>query len=401
MISRAQVLALLVVLSWPSVGVGGDKPSLDDFYERGRSRAEGFEGCLGYCDGRRVLGLLLGAQLANPSVDALRPALAEGLRVGLDAGIFFLDDGYSVARTKAWVDLLRIDETGELITDLVSQTTVFYTSGGRGEGVHVQGDLLLADRTEIEPEDFAELQLRPYRIVDGEVEAALVTFLMDKEARLTFPVGFGQRVRLDERGSVSEARRTVTGAVAARAFQKRVRHHYQLDMARLTHVSWETPTGDASAVKASLGYQRLSPDIDPLQIWLLFGWGWFEGEKGANGPLARVGAEVDLGGAHKLGTRYDADFALERQSRRFTRLHHLRFFYRADLGWFRASLGYELVAVAERGRLHALTPEIIVRPFERLGLELGVRHRLAFAREEGGVDAPDEDRFTLSVDLLF
>ncbi|MCA9559397.1 MAG: hypothetical protein KC583_12630, partial [Myxococcales bacterium] len=78
-------LAVCLVVASATPALAGDRPALDDFYARTRGRHEGFTGCLvGFCDGERLLQLLLGAQVANPSTDALRPALAEGLRLGAD-----------------------------------------------------------------------------------------------------------------------------------------------------------------------------------------------------------------------------------------------------------------------------------------------------------------------------
>ncbi|MEZ4464031.1 MAG: hypothetical protein R3F43_05775 [bacterium] len=65
--------------------------------------------------------LLVGAQVANPSTDALRPALAEGLRLGIDGG--FMPNGQSVLRSQAYADLLVVPATGDRFTDFVWKNT--------------------------------------------------------------------------------------------------------------------------------------------------------------------------------------------------------------------------------------------------------------------------------------
>ncbi len=390
--------SLIAILLSASVAGAQQRPSLDGFYERGRSRTEGFEQCVGFCDGERVLQVLVGGQVANPSTDALRPALAEGPRLGLDAGMFF--DAYSLARTQAWADLLFVNDTGDEIVDLVSKTTGFFATGAES-ALHLAADVVFAARTELEPEDFRELQRRPYRVLDVEVEAAGVGPLIDKEAALTVPVGFAQRVRWSTAGDQVETRRSWSGAVAARAFQKQKRHHYQLDFARLTRLDWTAPAGDASAWRVSAGYQRLSPDIDFMQIWLLVGWGWFDGKNDPNGFLARLGVEFDVEVA-QFGTRYDAELTLDRAERLFRRVHHFQFFSRTShFAPWRLGLTYEAIAVDDTGTLHALTPELAVTPSWALGFELGVRYRLSVLRDERVESHLDDDRFNLALDFLF
>lgn len=393
------VIAALVFGALPAGA--GERPGLDDFYERTRSRAEGFERCAGYCRDGVLLQALVGAQVANPSTDVLRPALAEGVRLGGDAGLLF--GPANIVRTRAWADLLRVQDTGDFIADLVSQSTLFVsTAEPGGLGVHLSADVVLADRTELEPEDFAELQRTPYRLVDVEAEVAPVGPEVDKDAFIALPIGYAQRVRWDGDGELEELRRTWSGGPALRGFPKQLRHHYQLDVGRVTRVDWETPAGEASAWQVSAGYQRLSPDIDFLQIWLLFGWGWYDGHNEANGFLARVGCELDLGEHHQVGPMYDAELVLDRRTLRFRRAHHFRGYYRTTaIDHLRLGLLYEAVAVTGEGTLHALTPEVAVRPFENLGLEFGVRYRAAFLHDLGGEGAPDADRFNFSADWLF
>ena len=65
--------------------------------------------------------------MANPSTDAVQRAVAYGGRLGVDLGTF--DGRFDVARTKAWADILRVEETDDSITDLVWQTTLFKVWG--------------------------------------------------------------------------------------------------------------------------------------------------------------------------------------------------------------------------------------------------------------------------------
>ncbi len=400
-------LPCLLLLALTAPARAGERPGLDDFYDRTRDRHVGFDRCTGFCDGRRLLQALVGAQVANPSTDALRPTLAEGLRLGLDAG---LREGHSVLRAAAWADLLWTNDTSEqaaqFVPEYVTRLTGFLELGESGNGaLHLQGDVELAAREELEPQDFAEFQRHPYTVLDAEVEVAPTGPEVDKEAFIALPLGFSQRVRwddLDPGGEPSELRRTLSGAFALRAFQKQKQHHYQIDAPRLTRVDWQVPAGEASAWKASLGYQRLSPDIDWLQIWLLFGWGWFDGAEDVNGFLTRVGVELDAGEDDDVGLRYDRDFALDRVERRFRALSTLRGDYRTErLRPVRLGMAYALVSVDTAGSLHVIEPEIAWRPFADLGVEIGVRLRLRVLRDlADAASFPDDQRFQFALDWL-
>jgi hypothetical protein len=391
--------ALALLLAGPAVA--GERPSLEDFYERTRDRTEGFRDCVfGYCKDGVLLQALVGAQATNASADDLHPTLAEGLRLGGDAGLLFGER--NVVRTRAWADLLRLQDSGRSITDLASQSTFFLTTSEPGQpGVHLSADLLLAQRTELEAEDFAELQLDPYRAADVELEVAPVGEKVDKDVFPAVPVGFGERVRWDRDGRRTESRRTESAALALRGFPNDRLSHYQLDAARATRVDWDTPAGAAHAWQASLGYQRLSPGIDELQIWLLFGWGWYDGANARNGFLAHAGAEVDLG-EHQFGADDDARFTLDRATLRFRRVHHVRGYYRTTaVDRFRFGLLGEYVAVLDAGTLYALTPEAAVRPFRDLGLEVGARYRVLAVHDQRFPDESTDDRLELTADWLF
>lgn len=375
------------------------RPSLDDFYDRTRSRAEGFDRCLGYCDGETLAAFLVGAQMADPSTDAVERALAYGGRFGVDLGVFF--GHYDVARTKIWADLLRVADTDQTVTDLAWKNTWFWSSAEPGSaGVQLSLDSLLAKRSELEPSDLAELQLMPYYAVDVEAEAAPVGPKVDKDAFLAFPVGVSSRLRFDEDGTVLERKRSVSGALAFRGFPKRVRHHYQLDALRLKRSSYDVRGGDATEWSVSAGYQRLSPDVDWLQIWLLAGYAWNSGRNSARGPLAQLGAELRFpleSGELELGPMYEAHFVLDQRSARFSRVHEARLYYRQRLGIVRFGLAYQGVALEDLAKLHALTPELGVR---LLGIDVGVRYRFAVVRDERFPGMP-ENRFNAMADFVF
>ena len=381
-----------------------ERPALDDFYERTRDRAGAFDDCTGFCDGRRLLQLLVGGQVANPSTDRLRPTLAEGLRLGLDAGLL---GGQSVARSAAFADLLWVPDTGDRITDLTWKTTAFYSTTRHGSGnggVHLSADAVLAERTELQPSDVAELTRRPYRLADAEVEVAAVGPKVDKDAHLAFPVGAAWQRRWDLQGDDTADRATASGAVAFRGFPKRRGDHYQLDAARVSRVQWITEAGEATAWRLTAGYQRLSPDLPGVELWILTGYGWHEGANAPGGWLAQVGAELDVPG-HNAGVALERWFALDRDTRRFVRTTRFDAFYRygPDRWWAGARYGYvSLGGGAARdpaASLHLLEPELGWRPPWAFGLSAGLRYRAAF--RQGASVAADEDRFTANVDWLF
>lgn len=378
------------------------RPTLDDFYDRTRSRAEGFEHCLGYCDGEHLAAFLIGAQVANPSTDAVQRAVAYGGRLGVDLGTF--DGRFDVARTKAWADILRVEETDDSITDLVWQTTLFKVWGQPFEpGMHLSLDTMLAQRSELELSDFAELQLVPYRLGDAEVEVAPTGGRIDKDTFWALPIGVQSRTRWDLDGDVTEQRQAVSVAVAARGFSagmNRLRHHYQLDFLRLKRTDFQTLAGDASAWTLSAGYQRLSPDVEWLEIWLLGGYEWVRGDNRDSGWVLQLGAETHFGdGDHvvEIGPKLETHFELDRRDDRFTRVDHASLYYRHTLGPWRWGLAYEGVRLGDIATLHGLTPEA---GFRLLGVELLARYRVVFVRDARVSTAPD-DRFNLSADWIF
>jgi hypothetical protein len=394
------VLLALLGLSIAGRARAEPRPTLDDFYDRTRSRAEGFEHCLGYCDGEAVAAFLVGAQVADPTTDAVQRAVAYGGRLGVDFGTFF--GRYSVARTKLWADVLSVSETDDTITDLAAQYTWFAAFGEPGDaGAHLQLDTLLAERTELEPSDFAEFQLVPYRAADVELEVAPVGGKVDKDAFVALPLGIARRLRWSvEDGSALERRTTLSGAFAFRGFPKRIRHHYQLDVLRVKRTSWEVLGGEASAWTASLGYQRLSPDVEWLEIWLLAGYSWNHGRNEQEGVVAQLGAEMTFptsDGSVELGPMFEDHFVIDQRTARFTRVHDARVYYRHAKGIVHWGLSYQGVSLEDVATLHALTPEIGVNV---LGLDLTGRYRLAIVKDDR-FDGAASDRFNASADWVF
>lgn len=393
----AKLGALLGLLT--STAQAFERPSLDDFYERTRSRAAAFEQCTGYCDGRWLLQALVGGQVANPSTDELRPALAEGLRLGLDGG--YRPNDQSVLRAQAFADVLWVHSTDDLFTDLVWHGTAFYsTTDHRFEdgGLHLSADAVAAERTELTPADFAELVPRSYRLLDGEAEVTPVGPRVDKDAHIAFPLGAAWRRRWAlEDGDVLEDRRTLSGAVAFRGFPKLRGDHLQLDALRVTRVDWDTPGGDAHAWRLSLGYQRLSPDLPGTELWILGGYGWHEGANQKSGWLTQVGVAFHPVPEHSAGLGHEAWFGLDPGTNRFERLHRTSAHYRFDNGTWRAGVAWDRVS---RGGavLHVAIPEAGYRPAWLFGLMLGGRVRIGAFDGEG--PAPEDERYELSLDWL-
>jgi hypothetical protein len=153
----------------------------------------------------------------------------------------------------------------------------------------------------------------------------------------------------------------------------------------------------------SAGYQRLSPDIDWLQIWLLAG---YQRAGGRGSPIFQLGADLELpagGGVVLLGPRFEEHLELDPRTATFTRVYQASFSVRHHTTRDRArpgiwwGVGYEAVILEDAARLHALTPEAGVT---YRGLELGLRYRLAWLRDDRMPGAPG-DRFQISLDRLF
>ena len=139
---RLTPIALLLVLV-PASATAQSRPALDDFYDRTRDRDDGFDDCIGYCTNRWLAGFLIGAQTANPSTDGTRPQLSTGARLGIDLAV--RGSYANIARTKLWGDLLRVNSSGDWITDLAWQTTMFAALRDPGQpGLHLSLDTLVA-----------------------------------------------------------------------------------------------------------------------------------------------------------------------------------------------------------------------------------------------------------------
>jgi hypothetical protein len=378
---------LLLLLALAGSARAEPRPTLDDFYDRTRGRDDGFDDCLGYCEGQYLAGLLVGVQTATSEDEP-----ASGGRLGVDLGVRGGDA--DVARTKLWADVLRVHESGDWLADLAWQSTAFKAIGDIGEpGLHLSLDTLVERRTELEASDFAELQRAPFSSIDVEGEVAATGGMIDKDGFLAIPLGIANRLRWTEGGTL-ERRTSVSGAIALRGFPRQLRHHLQLDFLRIKRTEWAVAAGNATAWTVSAGYQRLSPDIDWLQIWLLVG---YERAGERHGPVVQLGAEITLPtehGAIELGPRLEEHLALDPMTVRFTRIYNGQLYVRHRIGPVRWGVAYEAV-LREDARLHAITPElgVIYR-----GLELGVRYRLAKVTM---MEAAPTDRLQLTLDRRF
>ncbi len=384
MLSSSRALCLVLLATAPAAAE--PHPSLDDFYDRTRDRAEGFDHCLGYCDERYLAGVLVGAETATSG------ALASGGRLGVDLGV---RSGYAdLARTKLWLDLLRVHETGDWLADLAWHGTAFRAIGEPGQpGAHLSFDSLVARRTELEPSDFAELASTPCTTVDTEVEVAATGGKVDKDAFLTVPIGVANRLRWPDGGGL-ERRTAVSAALAFRGFPKGIGHHDQLDVLRVKRTDWGVAGGRASSWTVSAGYQRLSPDIDWLQIWLLGGYERGHAEAGdRHGPVLQLGAQITLGDV-ELGPRLEEHLELDPMTARFTRIFAATLYARHRAGPVRWGADYEGIS-RDDGSLQALSPAFGVEVY---GLAFGLRYRLVRTANTMAVPA---DRLQLTVDRRF
>lgn len=397
----------LLALTFASASARAEiRPSLDDFYERTRTRAEYLEHCTGFCGDDWALVLLAGGQVANPSTDAVHPALAEGPRLGVDGTYGW--NGKSLVRGRAWLDWLRVNDTGQSVTDFAAEGLTFLSLYPESDaGVEGSLDVIAAQREELALDDYAQFQIRPYRVIDAEAEIAPYGIQVDKDAKLALPVGYARRMRWNLDGDTEETRDTISAAVALRGYQSGRRNHAQLDCLRVTRTLWDTPAGDADGWALTAGYQHLSPGIDELQIWLLAGYGWYDAGPAAAGWLAQTGATVDLAevpGTRQIRGGFDAHFALDRDRRRFTRVKQWRLGYQ-DTWWVLIfAADYEGASVDTLATLHAFTPMVGVQPWGPGRLNIGLRYRFAMSHDDrsaAGAAAPDADRFSATADWFF
>lgn len=377
------------------------RPSLDDFYERGRTRAacmeRGIRGEEAACDPGRTVAFLVGGEIADPVIDGRR-AVAIGAHVGLDAGLAW--GRYDLVRSRAWIGLLRAGSGSKLLTDVTFDTALFQTIAPElhdGLGLHLALAPRLVQRAELEPRDLAELRVAPYRLWDLEAEIAPIGPKIDKDGRLALPLGVDYRAQWDDAGARVEQRTTLSGAVSLRGFPRGARHHLQFDFARLTRVDWSTLAGKAHGWSTSLGWQRLSPDLKGIELWLLGGYGWYSGRNEARGLLAQLGVEARGDARWLVGASYDARFALDYRSNHFYRVHDAKAYGRLLAARFQVGAAAELVGVAG-DVVVALTPELLARAGS---FALAARYRLVLARSVPLLDAPLDDRLSISVDCVF
>ncbi len=384
------------------------RPSLDDFYERGRTRAACMERGIDRdhsdpaCDERRVVAFLVGLEAADPVV-AGRRVLALGARVGVDAGLAW--GAYDLIRSRAWIGLLRAPSEGarasKILADVTLDTALFQTFHADldddAAGLHLALNPRLVQRAELEPGDLAELRVSPYRLWDLEAEAAPIGPRIDKDGRLALPLGVDYRAQWNDAGERVEQRTTLSGAVSLRGFPRGARHHLQLDFARLTRVDWSTPAGRAHGWSTSAGYQRLSPDLAGIELWILAGYGWYTGANTARGPIVQVGLEATDDGRWVFGASYDARFGLDYRTNEILRVHHARVSASLRPDRFVVGGSAELIGVGGDA-MAALTPEVGVRFGD---LALAARYRMVLTRRVPLVEAPLDDRFSVSVDWNF
>lgn len=394
--------ALVIVAAASGVAHADDtKPALDDFYERTRERHDGFDNCpVGYCDGEHLATLSLGAQTANPSNDVARPLMAIGARLGGELG---LRRNFGVARTRVWVDVLRVIEAGDWVINAAWHTTAFNAFGRQRDdtGLHVSFDNVIASKTEIDLADIARLQQVPYRSIDTEAEVAPLGPYVDKSARWAIPIGVANRLRWQD-GPIGFDRRTsVAGAIAFRGFEKQTRSHQQLDALRVKITDW----GDARATTVSAGYQRLPVGIDTLPLWALVGYQW-AGER--HGVVAQLGMDLPLttgAGEFRIAPSYTRSLDRERDptamtDAAFVRVSTAKVALEHRIRQLRYGASYESVSIDERREVRAITPTIGVT---WRGLELGVAYRIVISEQLADPMAPalPQSRLSLSLDQRF
>src|SRR5262249_20343300 len=171
------------------------------------------------------------------------------------------------------------------------------------------------------PADFAELRRDPYTVVDTEAEVTPIGDTFDKDTNWAFPIGVANQLRWDDSVTSVERRTAISGAIAFRGFVSGVLHHYQFDALRLKYTDWSVPGGRASSWTVSAGWQRLSPGIDWLRIWLLAGYEW-TGTR--HGPVAQLGAEMRFPagvGAIAIGPGFEEHLELDPMTPHLPRLH--------------------------------------------------------------------------------
>ncbi|MFI5299942.1 MAG: hypothetical protein ACHREM_17785 [Polyangiales bacterium] len=395
LLTRAAIASSIALAA--SAARAEDRASLDDFYERGRLRADPFESCDGGgCERGRVVAVHVGASLADPVFSDGTRHLATALHGSLD--VAFAWGRGDVLRSIAEGEVYRSTDDGRLLADLTLDTAVFHVLGrAEGPGLHFMLNPRIVERGVIDPHDLADLQLRPYRLYDVEAEVAPVGPKIDKDASLALPIGVALRRRWDDSGDRLEDRFALSGALAFRGFPKALMHHDQLDVARLTRTWWTTSIGDATGWTASAGYQRLSPDLAGIDLWILVGYGWYHAANDAQGAVAQLGAEVQIDREVSASLAFDRHYSLDRRNNNFAGVDDVRASVQVSKQWLRASLGYELVTVYGAAA-QAIAPQLA---WVHDGLTVGARYRLTVSGNQDVTGAAFVDRFEVSVDEAF
>lgn len=386
---------------WASAAIADPRPTLDEFYERTREREDGFDACIGYCDGTYLASFLVGAQTANPSTDAAEPRVATGLRLGIDLGM--RGSRPEMVRAKLWADVLRINADGTWIEDLAGHFTAFKLFGRERDdtGLHLSFDSIAASRTELRPGDVARLQRVPYRSIDTELEAAPIGPEVDKDGNIALPIGVAYRLRAPQDGGGLQHRTTISGALAIRGFVKSQRTHAQLDLLRVKQTWWSVPGGDAGATTVSAGYQRLPYGLDTLPLCALVGYQW-AGDR--SGVVAQVGMDLPLStaiGDIELAPAFERHLELDPDTAMFRRVSSVRMAVRHRYSIVQWGVAYEAALVEDERRLHAITPELGLT-YE--GFQLGVNYRFTIARDEPTTmmsTTLPRDRFSIALDRAF
>ncbi len=344
-------LAVIMVAASATAASADPRPTLDDFFERTRTRDDGFG------DADYLLHAIVGGQTATPST------LAVGARFGVEAGV--RGRPADMVRTKLWLDVLRVNATGVWITDAAWQLTAFRAT----PFVHLSFDSLVGRRTELGTSEVIELQRDPYDTFDAEAEAAAIGPKIDKDASISFALGVANRLRRSIDSDAGLERRTaVSGVIAARAFAKGLRTHAQLDFARLKYTNWDVVGGTASAFTLSTGYQRLPVGLDTLPLWVLVGYEW-AGER--QGAVIQTGMDLTYAGvtfAPELARHLELDPA----TAMFHRVTSGRIGLRHTLRYVAYGATYEAGSIEDGESFQAFTPQISAR---YQGFELGVRCR--------------------------
>jgi hypothetical protein len=182
-----------------------------------------------------------------------------------------------------------------------------------------------------------------------------------------------------------------------RGFPRQLRSHLQFDVLRVKYTNWDVLGGSASSWTFSTGYQRLSPDVWWLTLWLL---GGYEVAGDRHGPVTKVGAEIHFAAAHgvvELGPAFDEHLELDPRMATFARVYQGRLYVHHKIGFVRWGVAYEAAAIEHGSRLQGLTPEL---ELSYRGFSLGLRYRFSVLRDVTIPGAP-QDRFNLSLDRLF